>query len=159
MKIRLASLLAATALLAACECGDSQEATTTGQCDAETVSGPTPGSEADFVTQVEDRVFFGFDKHDISPLYRQVLEKQAAWLTKYPSTSAEVAGYCDERGTVEYNDKLGQLRADVVRDELVKLGVDKSRLTTISYGKRVTLVPGSTNEAYKQNRTAITAIK
>ncbi|MGL6187584.1 MAG: OmpA family protein, partial [Holosporales bacterium] len=86
-------------------------------------------------------------------------EKQAAWLLKYPERNAEVAGYCDARGTVEYNDKLGQRRADAARDYLTSLGVGASRLSTISYGKRVTLVPGSTEEVYAQNRVAITAIK
>lgn len=158
MKLRLATLFAVTALLAACDCGrDSEDATTSGACGD--VAGPTPGTAADFVTQVEDRVFFAFDKYDLTSGYRQVLEKQAAWLMKYPSTQAEVAGYCDARGTVEYNDKLGQRRADAARDYLASLGVDGSRLSTISYGKRVTLVPGTTEEAYQQNRTAITAIK
>ena len=161
MKLRLASLLAATALFAACDCGQSQESVqaSSDECDLKDASAPEPGTPQDFVTQVEDRVFFEFDKQNISPLYRQVLEKQAAWLIKYPSTAAELAGYCDLRGTVEYNDKLGQRRAEAVKHKLVELGVDASRLSTISYGKRVTLVPGSTEEAYKQNRTAITVIK
>ena len=160
MKLRLVSLLAATAFFAACDCGQSQESVqaSSEECDLNDAA-PKPGTPQDFVTQVEDRVFFEFDKHNISHLYHQVLEKQAAWLLKYPATTAEVAGYCDLRGTVEYNDKLGQHRADAVKHKLVEMGVDTSRLSTISYGKRVTLVPGSTEEAYKQNRTAITVIK
>jgi peptidoglycan-associated lipoprotein len=158
MKLRLATLFMLTTFLAACECGDSEEATTSGQGGSD-VAGPTPGTAADFVTNVEDRVFYGFDRYDLAPESRAVLEKQAAWLLKYPERHAEVAGYCDARGTVEYNDKLGQRRADAARDYLTSLGVTASRLSTISYGKRVTLVPGSTEEVYAQNRVAITAIK
>jgi peptidoglycan-associated lipoprotein len=160
MKLRLASLVALTAFVTACECDDTNEATTSGAgTECKDIAGPTPGTAADFVTQVEDRVFFGFDKYALSHNYRQVLEKQAAWLLKYPETKAEIAGYCDERGAVEYNDKLGERRAMAAKKYLGSLGVHDSRLSTISYGKRVTLVPGHTEEAYAQNRTAITAIK
>ncbi len=158
MTFRLAALCAAALLTVACECGDTEEVTTsTHQEDA--CTGPVPGSAADFLANVDDRVFFAFDKSDLTASDRCVLEKQAAWLLKYPKVTAEIAGYCDARGTVEYNDKLGQRRADSSKSYLCSLGVDSCRLSTISYGNRVTLVPGTTEEDYAQNRTAITTIK
>ena len=160
MKARLLTLLAATALLGACDCGDIDEATTSGQGAAGAQAGlPEPGSAADFVTHVEDRVFYGFDKYTLSPESRKVLEEQAAWLLKYPHTKVEIAGYCDERGSEHYNDVLGQHRADAARDYLVTLGVTADRIMTVSYGKRVTLVPGNNEHAWAQNRTAITVIR
>ena len=159
MKLRLASLLLLSLGMVACECSDTEEATTSSNGNMIDVSGPTPGTAADFVAHVEDCVLFAFDRYQLTPEDRMLLEKQAVWLLKYPTTMIEVAGYCDARGTVEYNDKLGQHRADASRDYLVSLGVDASRISTISHGKRIVLVPGDTEEAYAHNRAAITVVK
>eukprot|EP00657_Telonema_sp_P-1_P010503 TRINITY_DN496_c0_g1_i20.p1 TRINITY_DN496_c0_g1~~TRINITY_DN496_c0_g1_i20.p1 ORF type:complete len:140 (+),score=57.63 TRINITY_DN496_c0_g1_i20:116-535(+) len=72
---------------------------------------PAPGSREEFVAEVGDRVFFGFDKYDLSPEARTTLERQAFWLRKYPSATVTIEGHCDERGTREYNLALGERRA------------------------------------------------
>jgi len=116
--------------------------------------GPVPGSAEDFRVSVGDRVFFGYDRFDLTPEARQVLERQAAWLRQYPNVRLLVAGNCDERGTREYNLALGARRAAAARDYLVSLGVDGGRIETVSYGKERPLDPRSNEEAWSVNRNA-----
>ncbi len=121
-------------------------------------SGPTPGSVEDFRVSVGDRVFFGYDRYDLSPEARAVLERQAAWLRQYPGVQVLVAGNADERGTREYNLALGARRSAAARDYLVSLGVPGGRLQTVSYGKERPLDPRTTEDAFSVNRNAHTQI-
>jgi peptidoglycan-associated lipoprotein len=116
--------------------------------------GPTPGSVEDFRVSVGDRVFFGYDRFDLTPEARQVLERQAAWLRQYPNVRLLVAGNCDERGTREYNLALGARRAAAARDYLVSLGIDGGRVETVSYGKERPLDARANEEAWSVNRNA-----
>jgi peptidoglycan-associated lipoprotein len=120
--------------------------------------GPTPGSVEDFRVSVGDRVFFGYDRFDLTPEARSVLERQAAWLRQYPNVRVLVAGNCDERGTREYNLALGARRAAAARDYLVSLGIDGSRMETVSYGKERPLDARANEEAWSVNRNAHTQI-
>lgn len=166
MRIKFLSVFAAVALLAACETapdesanagsGGSTQSTTSATASAP--AGPTPGSAEDFVVNVGDRVFFEFDKSDLGPEARTTLERQAFFLRKYPSVSVVIEGHCDERGTREYNLALGERRASAVRDYLVSLGIDPSRVTTISYGKERPVNPASTDQAWAENRRGVTVI-
>jgi len=117
-------------------------------------AGPTPGSVEDFRVSVGDRVFFGYDRFDLSPEARSVLERQAAWLRQYPNVRLLVAGNCDERGTREYNLALGARRAAAARDYLVSLGIASNRLETVSYGKERPLDPRANEEAWSVNRNS-----
>src|SRR5690606_6897438 len=121
-------------------------------------SGVTPGSQEDLEENAGHRVFFGYDQYSLTAQARQTLDRQAAWLKQYPSTSITVAGNCDERGTREYNLALGARRAEAARAYLVSMGVDGSRITTVSYGKERPLDPRSTEEAWSVNRNATTTI-
>jgi peptidoglycan-associated lipoprotein len=123
-----------------------------------TPRGPTPGSAEDFRVSVGDRVFYGYDRFDLTPEARSVLERQAAWLRQYPNVRVLVAGNCDERGTREYNLALGARRAAAARDYLVSLGVDGARIETVSYGKERPLDARSNEEAWSVNRNAHTQI-
>jgi peptidoglycan-associated lipoprotein len=109
----------------------------------ENTQGVEPGTQADLVTNVGDRVFFGYDSHDLSAEARSVLEAQAEWLQRYPNLSVTVEGHADERGTREYNLALGERRANSAKNYLTALGVSPSRINTISYGKERPAVPGS----------------
>jgi len=120
--------------------------------------GPTPGSAEDFRVSVGDRVFFGYDRFDLTAEARSVLERQAAWLRQYPNVRVLVAGNADERGTREYNLALGARRAAAAKDYLVSLGVQSSRIETVSYGKERPLDPRSNEEAWSVNRNAHTQI-
>ena len=105
------------------------------------------------------RVFYDLNKSGLSADAKTTLQKQADWLAKYPQVNVEVAGNCDDRGTEEYNIALGQRRANAARDFLVAKGVTSSRISTISYGKDRPTALGDTEEAWAQNRNAITAVK
>src|SRR3954447_982394 len=160
MKLKVFGLMAALALLGAC----SDNAATTGAATgaggaATTAGGAAPGSQEDLVANVGDRVFFAFDQSTLSSDARATLDRQAAWLGRYPQTSVQLAGNCDERGTEEYNLALGQRRANAARDYLVARGVSSARLSTISYGKERPVAAGSDEQAYAQNRNAITSVR
>lgn len=122
------------------------------------VQGPAPGTQADLVVNVGDRIFFGYDSYDISSEARMTLEKQANWMMQYPSLSLTVEGHADERGTREYNLALGDRRANAVKNYLVALGVPASRVTTISYGKERPAVPGANETAWSQNRRGVSKV-
>ncbi|MGH7092931.1 MAG: peptidoglycan-associated lipoprotein Pal [Stellaceae bacterium] len=117
-----------------------------------------PGSQQDLAATAGDRVFFAYDRSDISPEGQQILERQAHWLQRYPNVAVTVEGHCDERGTREYNLALGERRAEAVKHVLVALGVPEGRVHTISYGKERPIVVGSNEEAYAQNRVGITTV-
>lgn len=117
-----------------------------------------PGSLEDFVANAGDRVFFGLDSSSLNGEARAVLERQAFWLNQYTSVGIVVEGHCDERGTREYNLALGERRATAAKDYLVALGVDPSRITTISYGKERPAVLGSDESSWGQNRRSVTVL-
>ena len=122
------------------------------------VNGVVPGSQQDLAINVGDRVFFGYDQVDLSPEARSTLERQAAWLKTYPNNSITIEGHADERGTREYNLALGEKRATSTKSYLQSLGVDGSRLNTISYGKERPAVPEASASAWSQNRRAVTVV-
>jgi peptidoglycan-associated lipoprotein len=117
-----------------------------------------PGSQQDLAQSAGDRVFFEFERSDISPEAQQTLQRQAEWLQRYPNVTVTIEGHCDERGTREYNLALGERRANAAKQVLIAAGVPASRVSTISYGKDRPVVPGSTEEAWAQNRVAITTV-
>jgi peptidoglycan-associated lipoprotein len=117
-----------------------------------------PGSQQDLEASAGDRVFFAFDRADIAPEAREILARQADWLRRYPNVTVTIEGHCDERGTREYNLALGERRAQAVKNVLVAMGIPASRITTISYGKERPAVAGSSEEAYAQNRRAVTTV-
>lgn len=124
-----------------------------------TQTGPAPGSQQDLVVNVGDRVFFGYDQHDLTMEGRNTLERQAAWMRQYQNIRVTIEGHADERGTREYNLALGERRAQSARNYLVALGIDPSRITTISYGKERPAVVGSNEAAWAQNRRAVTVVE
>jgi peptidoglycan-associated lipoprotein len=162
MNTKLLGALAAAALLTACASEDNSGAATGAGAGAgsSNLSGSVrPGSQEDLVANVGDRVFFGLDRSTISADQRPVLERQAAWLAQYPQVQVTVEGHADERGTREYNLALGQRRANSARDVLVAQGVSGSRISTISYGKDRPAALGSNEEAWAQNRRAVTVVR
>jgi len=117
-----------------------------------------PGSQQDLEASAGDRVFFAFDRSDISAEARETLTRQADWLRRYPNVTVTIEGHCDERGTREYNLALGERRAQAAKNVLVALGIPAARISTISYGKERPAVVGSTEDAYAQNRRAVTVV-
>ncbi len=117
-----------------------------------------PGSQEDLTVNVGDRVYFGYDRYDLTPEALQQLQLQSQWLAQYPNVNITIEGHADERGTREYNLALGDRRANAVRDYLTSLGVSGSRVKTISYGKERPEVAGSDAQSWAQNRRAVTHI-
>ncbi len=122
------------------------------------ISGPTPGSMADFMNASggEGRVFFAYNQHDLSGSARSALAGQAQWLQNYPQVIAVIEGNADERGTREYNLALAARRAESVKSYLVSQGVSPNRLTTVSYGKERPIDGRASEEGWSRNRNAHT---
>lgn len=162
MRFKILSMLAVVALLGACETSSDQSGTAGGAGGAGTGVGSTgnyaKGSPEEFVSNVGDRVFFDFDKYNVSAEGRATLDKQAAWLKANQAAVVTIEGHCDERGTREYNLALGERRAHSAKDYLVSQGVAASRVKTISYGKERPVALGHDEGAWKQNRRAVTVI-
>jgi len=157
MNSKILGALAAVALLAACS--DKNAGTATAGTGGAATSGPIPGSQEDLVANVGDRVFYDFDRSTLKPDARSTLDRQAGWLDKYPQVNVQVTGNCDDRGTEEYNLALGQRRANSSRDYLVARGVAGTRISTISYGKDRPTALGDNEQAWTQNRNAITSVR
>ena len=117
-----------------------------------------PGSQEDLIVNVGDRVFFAYNSAELDTDAQQLLHEQAAWLKQNYDTSITVEGHCDERGTREYNLALGEQRAQSVKNWFILLGIDSSRLSTISYGKERPAVVGSNDGAWSQNRRSVTTV-
>jgi peptidoglycan-associated lipoprotein len=96
-------------------------------------------------------IYFDYDSAKIRPSEMSKLEAVAAGL-KGNSKKLVVEGYCDERGTAEYNRALGERRAQAAREELVHMGIDASRISTISYGNERPADPGHDEAAWAKNR-------
>ena len=168
MRFKILGLMAAVALVAACETGPeggagAGGAGVAGAKPVETFSSPLsvsvkPGSQEDLVVNVGDRVFFGFDKFNLKADARKTLEKQAVWMKANPSVTVNVEGHAAERGTREYNLALGERRANSVKDYLAALGVNPARMKTISYGKERPVASGSNEAAWGQNRRGVTKV-
>lgn len=84
---------------------------------------------------VQSTVYFDYNSSKITDQYKLIAEAQAEWLIKNNIKSIVIAGYCDERGTREYNMALGARRADALKSALVTYGVDKKKIKVVSYGK------------------------
>ena len=107
---------------------------------------------------VPDRVFFATNKSSLTTKSRETLRKQATFLRKNKSLNITIEGHADERGTREYNLALGERRANAVKDYLIMLGINASRIKTISYGKERPRALGSNEAAWAQNRRSETTV-
>ena len=164
MRFKFLSVLAAGLLLAACSstpedtAGSTAGGSTTGGGTGTVAGTVVPGSQEDLVQNVGDRVYFGFDKYDLTPEAQATLERQAAWMQQHPAVTVTVEGHADERGTREYNLALGERRANAAKNYLVSLGIAESRITTVSYGKERPVALGSNEQAWARNRRAVTIV-
>lgn len=167
MRLIIPGLVVVAFVLAACSSTGDESAnsgstgassSSGGEQTATAPSGPKPGTQEDLEVNVGDRVFFDFDKSNLSPDARTAVERWAAWLKTYPANKVVIQGHADERGTREYNLALGERRADSARDYLVSLGIDSNRVSIVSFGKERPAVVGSNERAWAQNRRAVIVI-
>lgn len=99
-------------------------------------------------------VFFDYDKATLKPAGKKALQKNAQWMKKNPTAHVQIEGRCDERGSYEYNLRLGERRAIAAKEFLVSMGVDPDRISTVSYGA----VPGTEERIRAKNRNASAVI-
>jgi peptidoglycan-associated lipoprotein len=97
-------------------------------------------------------IHFGYNTYNIEPQDGSVLKQNASWLQSNPRTRVQVEGHCDERGSEEYNIALGAKRAQAAKDYLETLGVEGSRISTISYGKELPICTDHDESCWQQNR-------
>jgi peptidoglycan-associated lipoprotein len=109
--------------------------------------------EEEFKASVQD-VFFDYDTYDVRGDAQATLSRDASYLASHPDVKVQIGGYCDERGSNEYNLALGQNRADAAKKALVAAGIAANRIQVISYGKEKPFCLESTEECWQQNRRA-----
>ena len=113
----------------------------------------TMSAEEEFKASVQD-IFYDYDTYDIRSDAQATLSKDATYLVSHPNVRVVIGGYCDERGSNEYNLALGQNRADAAKNALVTAGVAATRIRVVSYGKEKPFCSESTEECWQQNRRA-----
>ncbi|CAM2058746.1 Peptidoglycan-associated lipoprotein [Desulfovibrionales bacterium] len=101
---------------------------------------------------MSEKVYFDFDKYDLKPESRAILDRKAKVLRDNPKIKVLLEGHCDERGTQEYNLALGDRRAKVSHQYLIRAGVNSTQLETVSYGKEQPAVQGHNEQSWALNR-------
>lgn len=109
---------------------------------------------------VLEAINFAFDKADLLPIAYPILDKDVTTLKNQPDLKVRIEGHCDIRGSDEYNQKLSERRAKTVYNYFASKGIDKSRMSTIGYGRSKPLVPNTTEEnMYKNRRVEIKIVE
>jgi len=108
-------------------------------------------AEEEFNSRVQP-IFFDYDTYDIRGDAQAILAKNADYLNSHPEIKVVIGGYCDERGSDEYNLVLGQNRAQAAKTALVTAGIAADRVRVISYGKEKPFCSDSTEECWQLNR-------
>jgi peptidoglycan-associated lipoprotein len=111
------------------------------------------GSDAVFHQNVPD-IFFDYDSYALRPEGEASATKAASYLVSHPSIKIVIGGYCDDRGSAEYNLALGENRANAAKTALVSAGVAASRIRVVSFGKEKQFCTDETEECWQQNRRA-----
>ena len=159
---RFASLLFAAAI-----------AVSFGACNKNKSSGQYAGVDGDYITgtplpeRIEGAnflganvargeyppIYFSYDSYDVSGAEQGKVDALAQAMKGWPN-SIIIAGFTDSRGTDEYNRGLGERRAQAVRQALIAVGVDGSRIQTVSFGKEMPADPSESDAAHAKNRRA-----
>ena len=113
----------------------------------------TMSAEEEFKANVQD-IFFDYDAYDVRTDAQPVVARDASYLNSHPEIKIVIGGYCDERGSNEYNLGLGQSRAEAASKALQAAGVAATRIRVVSYGKEKPFCSESTEECWQQNRRA-----
>lgn len=118
----------------------------------------TGGTLGEQLRAVGDTVYFDLDSYSVRADGAAVLQQQAQILSSNPQVMVRIEGHADERGTREYNIALGDRRANAVKETLVSYGIDRNRISTISYGKDQPICGEPSEGCYSQNRRGTTVI-
>jgi len=111
------------------------------------------GSEEVFHLNVQD-AFFDYDSYELRPDAQAAAIKAAAYLVSHPDVRVVIGGYCDDRGSAEYNLALGENRANAAKTALVTAGVAPARIRVVSFGKEKQFCSDETESCWQQNRRA-----
>ena len=103
--------------------------------------------------------YFDYDSAVLSQQTLSGLLFVADYLKSNPAVQILIEGHCDERGTRDYNIALGHKRAEAVRKQLARMGIDPQRITTKSFGKERPAMRGASPEAWAKNRRTIIRIR
>jgi peptidoglycan-associated lipoprotein len=114
---------------------------------------PEAIDDATFHQNVQD-IFFDYDSYDLNSQAQPIAAKDAAYLAAHPELRVVIGGYCDERGSAEYNLGLGENRANAAKQALVSSGVSPDRIRTVSYGKEKPFCSEHSESCWQQNRRA-----
>ncbi len=109
----------------------------------------------ELIARIQD-AYFDYNRHSLRPDAVKTLNADATELgnilKQYPDYKLQVQGYCDERGSAEYNMALGEARAKSAKDYLVTMGVPTNQLTTVSYGKEKQVCDEHDESCWQKNR-------
>jgi peptidoglycan-associated lipoprotein len=111
------------------------------------------GSESAFHDNVQD-LYFDYDSYELRADAQASAVKSASFLVAHPDIRIVVGGYCDDRGSAEYNLALGENRANAAKTALVNAGVAPARIRVVSYGKEKQFCTDETESCWQQNRRA-----
>ena len=174
---RIFTLVAAVALLAACETASTTDSSATGSTTSAATSGTATATSSTAATTTSEEavdpaemmkkeftkvgttVLFDFDSSQLSDYARRVLDRQAAFLKAEPAARIILGGHADERGTREYNLALSERRANSARNYLISQGVPANLLETIGYGKERPVSTCANESCYSLNRRASSVIE
>ena len=106
-----------------------------------------------FHAAVQD-VFFDYDSYDLRSDGQGSAAQAAAFLVAHPDLRLLIGGYCDERGSAEYNLALGENRANSAKTSLINAGVAPARIRVVSYGKEKQFCTESNESCWQENRRA-----
>lgn len=131
---------------------------------AEATAQPEQKAEAAKPEQVETRerataapaglqpVYFDFNQALIEAEAGEIMKANAEWLKAHPQIKVRIEGNCDERGTIEYNQALGQRRAANAKKYLTDMGISGQRISLVSYGKEKSSCSDTTESCWQKNR-------
>jgi len=111
------------------------------------------GSESVFHDNVQD-IYFDYDSYELRPDAQASAVKSASFLVAHPDIRIVVGGYCDDRGSAEYNLALGENRANAAKTALVNAGIAPARIRVVSYGKEKQFCTDESESCWQQNRRA-----
>jgi peptidoglycan-associated lipoprotein len=118
-----------------------------------TATGITGGTTSgDLRPDLKRSVYYEFDRYDVKPEYRALVQSHARWLVANPKARLTIEGNTDERGSREYNVALGQRRAESVTAMLVLMGAKPDQIEAVSFGKEKPRSTGHDEAAFAENR-------
>ena len=112
----------------------------------------SPGLAPAEAAELADAIRFDYNRADLRPAEQAKLDRKFQLLQAHPRLEIQIAGNCDERGSVEYNLALGERRAAAAKRYLVAHGIATSRISVVSYGEERPTDPGHSEEAWARNR-------